>query len=116
MLLRLLKYLLMLRDLDLPALRCLALARAARFFGHDHTDFGCQRPDSFREGGSGVLYQKRNGTAVSAAAKAVIKLFGGTDREGRGFFVVKRAKTKQVGSAFTQLNVTPDDIFNGYSC
>jgi len=62
-----------------------------------------------------MLDKKGYGATMSSAAKAVIKLFGRTNGERRAFFVVKRTKAKQIGPAFAQLYVSPDDVNYIYS-
>ncbi len=47
-----------------------------------------------------VVHQKANGIAVFAAAKAMEKLLAGADREGRGFFAMKRAQAHEIGPPF----------------
>ncbi|CFO05538.1 Uncharacterised protein [Bordetella pertussis] len=47
---------------------------------------------------------------MGAATETVIELLGRTDSERRAFFVVKRAKTKQVGPTLAQLHISPDDV------
>ncbi len=49
---------------------------------------------------------------MGSATKTVIELFGGADSKRGTFFVVKRAKAKQVGPTLSQLHVTPDDVYD----
>ncbi|AFK62791.1 hypothetical protein TKWG_13375 [Advenella kashmirensis WT001] len=70
------------------------LLRAALLFRHDHTHIRSKRPHRFGKRGPGVLHKECDGSTMRAAAKAVIKLFGGTNGKGRRFFVVKGAKAE----------------------
>lgn len=69
-----------------------------------------QRAHRFREAGTSVLHQKRDGAAVLTTTKTVIELFGGTDSKGRRLFLVERAKAKQVGTALSKLYVASNHV------
>ena len=47
---------------------------------------------------------------MGTTSKAVIKLFGWTNRKGGGFFVVKGTQPQRVDAPFLLLYVAPNDI------
>jgi hypothetical protein len=62
-----------------------------------------------------VLDKEGYGATMRPAAKTVIELFGRANGKRRAFLVVERTKAKQVGPAFAQLYVSPDDVKYIYS-
>ncbi|CFE01147.1 Uncharacterised protein [Bordetella pertussis] len=104
------EHLRMARHLGLAAGRFGLLARTVVFFGNREPHGGRQRAYGLGETRARMLHQEGDGTAVGAATETVIELLGRTDSERRAFFVVKRAKTKQVGPTLAQLHISPDDV------
>ena len=51
-----------------------------------------------------MVHEKAQGIAVLAAAKAVKKLFGRTDRETGGFLAMKWAQAHEVGATLLELH------------
>src|SRR5690606_31202978 len=64
----------------------------------------------FGEAGPRMLNQKGDSTAMRTATKAMVKLLGGADCERWCFFFMEGAEAKQIGSALTELHISPHDV------
>jgi hypothetical protein len=57
-----------------------------------------------------VIHQEANRITVFAAAKAMVKLLGRADAEGRRLFPMKRAQAHKISPPLLQLNIPPHDV------
>lgn len=80
------------------------LPAAALFAGYLHASGAGQFLDSLGKVQVVVVHDEAEGVAAGTTAEAVIELLVGADREGRGFFLVKRAAGGVVLAGFFQLD------------
>ena len=78
--------------------------------GNDHADSLGQITYRIRERHAAVLHEEANGVAVRTAAKTMVGLARGTDREARRLFVVEGAQALVADARFFELNMLPDDV------
>ena len=63
-----------------------------------------------RERHAAVLHEEADGIAVRTAAKTMVGLACGTDREARRLFVVEGAQSLVANARFFELNMLPDHV------
>ena len=90
--------------------------RAGFVFWHLHPVLLGQVLNGLNKIHAGMVHQKADGVAILAAAKAMVKLLAGADREGGRFLPMKWAKPHEIGPAFLQLHVTADDVDHVSAC
>jgi hypothetical protein len=61
-----------------------------------------------------MLHEEVDGIAAFAATETFVDLLAAGNGEGRGFFVVKRAKAEVIGAAFFQFHEGADDLDDVY--
>jgi hypothetical protein len=79
-------------------------------FRDDHADALRQVLDRIDEAHARVFDQEADGSAVRAAAEAVVELLGRAHREAGRLFIVKRAQAHVVGAALFELDVAANHI------
>lgn len=57
-----------------------------------------------------MLHEEADGIAVRTAAKTMVGLASGTDREARRLFVVEGAQALVTNARFFELDMLPDDV------
>ena len=89
-----------------------AFSRRGIVLRHLQAVFLRQVGHGFDKAHAGMFHQEADGIAVLAAAEAMKKLLGRADREGWRVFPMERAQPHEVGAAFFELHVAPDDFDN----
>jgi len=99
------------RGLLRPGLRSFgAVLRRHVVFRHLKAGLLGQVMDRFNERHAGMFHQKADDIAGFAATKAVVELFGRAHAERGRLFAVKRTQPHEIGPAFFQLHMPPDDF------
>src|SRR5574340_989831 len=91
-------------------LRAFLTGIAADRFGNIHPHLAPQVTDNLRKPGPRQFHEKRIHIAADPAAEAVEDLSRGTDREGRGLFLVERTQAFQVLPGSGQRHVLTHDL------
>jgi len=59
-----------------------------------------------------MLHDEADRIAAAAASEALIDLFSGRNGEGRGLFIMKRAKSEIIRASFLEFHETAHDVDN----